>query len=69
MVETLCGNCREDLRAGDEPICRGDSVYCCETCAFEAGRSVDCEGRTDPYARPIVEKVYRGASRSSRIMP
>ena len=59
MEETLiCDNCLEELRPGDEPIRRGDSVYCCEACAFEANRSIDCEGRTDSYAQSIVEKIY-----------
>jgi hypothetical protein len=50
-----CDNCREELRPGDEPIRRGDRVYCCEACAFEASRSVDCEGRADSYAPSIVQ--------------
>ena len=38
----MCDNCYEEL--GEEPIQRGDKVYCCEACAFEASRSVDCAG-------------------------
>ncbi len=58
MAEILiCDNCHEELRPIDEPVYRGDRVYCCEACAFEANRSVDCEGRADLYAQSIVEKV------------
>jgi hypothetical protein len=41
----LCAHCHEEL--GEEPVQRGDKVYCCEACAFEASRSVDCGGRSD----------------------
>jgi hypothetical protein len=58
MTELLrCDNCRDEIEPGDEPIRRGDKVYCCEACAFEAGRSTDCGGRTDSHAQPIVEKT------------
>ena len=50
-----CDNCREELGSGDEAIRRGNNVYCCEACAFEANRSADCEGRADSYAPPIVQ--------------
>ena len=53
----ICSNCREEIEPGDEPIHRGAQVYCCEACAFEAGRSADCGGRTDSHAQPIVEKA------------
>jgi hypothetical protein len=43
--DQLCDNCHEEL--GEEPVRRGDKVYCCEACAFEASRSVDCGGRSD----------------------
>lgn len=47
MTEPLvCANCREELEEKDEPVYRGDTVYCCEACAFEAGRSKDCSGKT-----------------------
>ena len=52
----VCENCREEIEAG--PIRRGDRVYCCEACAFEAGRSADCGGRTDsPIGRPVVDQA------------
>jgi hypothetical protein len=44
-TETVCAYCGEEL-TGD-PIRLGEKVYCCEACAFEAGRSKDCGGRTD----------------------
>ena len=43
--ELVCDYCGEELP--DEPIHAGDRVYCCNACAFEAGRSKDCGGRTD----------------------
>jgi hypothetical protein len=58
MTETLtCSNCREEIEPTDTPIYRGDLVYCCEACAFEAGRSADCGGRTDAHGKPIVEQI------------
>ena len=58
MTEPLrCDNCREELEPGDEPIRRGDKVYCCEACAFDAGRSADCSGRTDSHTQPPVEEA------------
>ena len=49
-----CDLCHEEL--GEEPVRRGDKVYCCEACAFEASRSVDCGGRSDTnIAPPTVE--------------
>ncbi|NLE43964.1 MAG: TRASH domain-containing protein [Chloroflexi bacterium] len=46
MNETLrCDYCHDEIEG--EPIRRGKRVYCCEACAFEASRSVDCSGRTD----------------------
>lgn len=41
----LCDNCHEEVEG--KPIRRGDKVYCCKACAFEANRSIDCSGRTD----------------------
>ena len=57
MAEKLiCDYCGEEIEG--EPIRRGDKVYCCEACAFEATRSVDCGGRADSHiARPIVEQM------------
>ncbi len=46
MTDVLkCDNCHEEI--DKEPIRRGDKVYCCDACAFEAKRSVDCGGRGD----------------------
>lgn len=45
MTELMCDFCGEVVEG--EPIRRGSKVYCCEACAFEAGRSKDCAGRTD----------------------
>ena len=45
--QLVCSNCHEEIE--DEPIRRGDAAYCCEACAFEAGRSKDCSGRTDSH--------------------
>jgi hypothetical protein len=54
--QMMCDNCREEVEEG--LIRRGDKVYCCEACAFEASRSADCGGRTDsPIGRPIVDRV------------
>jgi hypothetical protein len=56
MTETLvCDMCGEEIE--DEPIRRGNRVYCCEACAFEASRSADCGGRVDStISQSIVEK-------------
>jgi hypothetical protein len=48
MTETLvCDNCRDEIE--EEPIRRGNRVYCREACAFEAARSADCGGRADSH--------------------
>jgi len=59
MTETLvCDNCRGEIEG--ELVRRGSRVYCCEACAFEAGRSVDCGGRADSHIpRPTVEQTER----------
>jgi hypothetical protein len=50
-----CDNCGEKL--GPHPVRRGEKVYCCEACAFEAQRSEDCAGRSDTVmAPPVVEQ-------------
>ncbi len=50
----VCDYCGEELPA--EPIRRGNRLYCCEACAFEATRSHDCGGRTDStFTEPKVE--------------
>jgi len=48
--EVMCSQCREEL--GREPVYQGDKVYCCQACAFEAGRSADCSGRADGHISP-----------------
>jgi hypothetical protein len=54
MTETLvCDYCGEEIEG--EPIRRGDRVYCCEACAFEASRSTDCGGRIDVYASTPID--------------
>ena len=40
-----CAYCHEGIEG--EPIQRGEKAYCCEACAFEGSRSVDCGGRAD----------------------
>lgn len=50
----VCDYCAEELPA--EPIRLGSKVYCTEACAFEAGRSKDCGGRTDTHiSQPKIE--------------
>ena len=50
MAEVLiCDKCHEEFES--EPICRGSKVYCCEACAFEASRSIDCGGRADSHIK------------------
>jgi hypothetical protein len=46
-TEQKCDNCKEEL--GPNAVRRGEKVYCCEACAFEAKRSVDCGGRADSH--------------------
>lgn len=41
----ICDNCGEEIT--ENPIRRGQRVYCSEACAFEATRSSDCSGRSD----------------------
>jgi hypothetical protein len=55
MIETqICDYCGEELP--EELIRRGNRVYCCEACAFEAARSRDCGGRTDStFSEPVIE--------------
>jgi hypothetical protein len=57
MPETsVCDYCG-DLIEGDA-IQRGNKVYCCEACAFEGSRSVDCGGRADTtIAQSSVEQA------------
>jgi len=45
MAERPCDFCGEPV--DDEPVERGQKVYCSEACAFEASRSTDCTDRTD----------------------
>jgi hypothetical protein len=51
----LCAYCGEDVVG--EPIRRGSQVFCCEACAFEGARSVDCAGRTDVSQASLVEEM------------
>ena len=56
MTELVCDYCKETIEG--ESIQRGSRVYCCEACAFEAGRSEDCGGRTDSATSPkIIERA------------
>jgi hypothetical protein len=57
MTETLiCDYCGEETEG--DPIHRGDKVYCCEACVFEAGRGADCGGRSDStFSPPVVEQT------------
>ena len=46
MPETpVCDYCADPIE--DNAIERGGKVYCCEACAFEGSRSIDCGGRAD----------------------
>jgi len=50
----VCDHCHEEFEG--KPVRRGDRVYCCEACAFEAARSKDCSGRSDSVtSKPIAE--------------
>jgi nitrite reductase (NADH) large subunit len=51
-TERKCDNCGEEL--GPNSVRRGEKVYCCEACAFEAQRSMDCGGRSDSTTAPSV---------------
>ena len=57
MTEILiCDYCGEETEG--DPIHRGDKVYCCEACAFEASRGADCGGRSDStFSPPVVEQT------------
>jgi hypothetical protein len=51
-----CDHCHEEFEG--QPVRRGDKVYCCDACAFEAGRSKDCGGRSDTtFSKPAVEQA------------
>jgi hypothetical protein len=56
MGEPLtCDYCEDEIEG--EPIRRGNKLYCCEACEFEASRSADCGGRTDStVASSIIER-------------
>jgi len=47
VAELTCDSCGDPI--DDEVIRRGERVFCCEACAFEAGRSQDCGGRGDSH--------------------
>jgi hypothetical protein len=54
MGELACAHCGDEIDG--EPVRRGNRVFCTEACAFEAGRSKDCGGRSDSVsAPPVVE--------------
>ncbi len=54
--KTKCDYCHEEFE--EEPVRRGDKVYCCEACAFEASRSIDCSGRSDStFSQPPGEQT------------
>jgi len=58
MEERLCDYCRDPIDG--EGIQRGNALYCCEACAFEASRSQDCGGRGDStIAQPVVDTTER----------
>lgn len=40
-----CDFCGDPIEG--KAVERGERVYCCEACAFEASRSKDCGGRSD----------------------
>ena len=40
-----CDNCGDDIT--ETPVRKGQRVFCSASCAFEAGRSIDCGGRSD----------------------
>jgi hypothetical protein len=56
MTERLiCDFCGEEIQ--EESIQRGNKVYCCEACAFEASRGTDCGGRVDStISQSIVDR-------------
>jgi len=59
--KSVCDYCGEEITGAS--IHLGDKAYCCQACAFEVQRSVDCGGRTDsPISRPIVEKIQPTSS-------
>jgi hypothetical protein len=52
----VCDYCGDPIES--DPIKRGSKVYCCEACAFEGSRSVDCGGRADTaIAQSSVEQA------------
>jgi hypothetical protein len=55
MTETaVCDNCGEELP--EEPLRRGNRVFCCAACEYEASRSHDCGGRTDStFSEAVIE--------------
>jgi ribosome-binding protein aMBF1 (putative translation factor) len=57
-MASKCSFCGEEIEG--EPIRKGDSVYCCDACAFQAGRSAGCDDRADSgVARPITEHLEK----------
>ena len=60
MAERLCDFCGEPV--DENPIQRGEMVYCSEACAFEAKRSTDCTGRTSSVitSKKVESEEQRG---------
>ncbi len=57
-AKTVCDHCGEEL--GANAVWRGDRVYCCQACAYEAARSKDCGGRADSHmTASIVEPIRK----------
>jgi hypothetical protein len=55
---TKCDFCGDPIEA--DAVVRGERVYCCEACAFEASRSADCGGRSDStISRSATEPLER----------
>jgi ribosomal protein L37AE/L43A len=49
-----CAFCGDPV--GEKVVRQSGKVYCCEGCAYEAGRAKDCAGRTDTTrSQPVVE--------------
>ncbi len=58
MEQQRCDYCGDPIEG--EAIRRGNKLYCCEACAFEASRSQDCGGRSDStIAQAVVEPTKR----------
>jgi hypothetical protein len=56
MDKLVCEYCGEPL--GPNPVRRGEHVYCCDACAYEAERPADCAGRTDTVLSAAAPEPY-----------